>query len=279
MIFKYVDASAWIYYYYTVSLFSVTSSNIVNYTIYNYNQNLNSTVDFVDSELRPSLNLSRESESDVIEQFLEQVELYKKNKGNCTPGTHHNLGKGVKTQYGLYRFKNQALVAVNRANFLTRIWKKAEPGVLESEYLFYTQVRSIVESDPDIFAAGNCYDAREFKAEYFLYCPYAHRMDNGEINVKDLSLEYHYLGNSSEWFISARMISSNLSNFNFTVGTEQWRINDNTSGSYEYDSTITVTYEHGHWSLPYFDCGGGNIWMMTYTVPFFGYSNGTFKFK
>ncbi len=46
----------------------------------------------------------------------------------------------------------------------------------------------------------------------------------------------------------------------------------------EEDSIISL-YEDGHWSKPYFDCGGGDIWMMTYTVPFFGYKNGRYHFK
>ncbi|KAK6178328.1 hypothetical protein SNE40_013127 [Patella caerulea] len=217
------DVNMCILFWYCVfaAVFTRTTSNmVINYTIYNlYHdyRDMNASLEFNDVTLSPNIDRS-DTGSDVIEQFLEQVEQYKKNKGNCTPGTHHNLGKGVKTQYGLHRFKKQALIAVNRANFLTRIWKKAEPEVLKSEYLFYTQVRSLLESDQDIFAAGNCYDAYEFKPEYFLYCPYAHRMENGEINVKDLSQEYHYLGNSSEWFISARMISSDLNNFNYTLG-------------------------------------------------------------
>ena len=28
--------------------------------------------------------------------------------------------------------------------------------------------------------------------------------------------------------------------------------------------------EDGHWTKPYFDCGGGNIWMVTYSSPIFG---------
>ncbi|KAK2175880.1 hypothetical protein NP493_697g00000 [Ridgeia piscesae] len=31
--------------------------------------------------------------------------------------------------------------------------------------------------------------------------------------------------------------------------------------------------------MPYFDCKGGDIWMMTYTVPFFGYTNGSYYFR
>ena len=65
----------------------------------------------------------------------------------------------------------------------------------------------------------------------------------------------------------------------FFPGTAQYRYNQTLQGPYEVESAITSTYDHGHWSKPYFDCGGGFIWMMTYTVPFFGYKNGTFKFK
>ncbi|KAE8746256.1 hypothetical protein FOCC_FOCC006928, partial [Frankliniella occidentalis] len=42
---------------------------------------------------------------------------------------------------------------------------------------------------------------------------------------------------------------------------------------------MSVTYEDGKWSKPYYDCGGGNIWMLTYTVPFFGFANGSYFFK
>ncbi|XP_033626735.1 probable G-protein coupled receptor CG31760 [Asterias rubens] len=43
---------------------------------------------------------------------------------------------------------------------------------------------------------------------------------------------------------------------------------------------MLVTYADGHWSAPYFDCEGGNIWMITYTVPFLGsHPNGSYYFK
>lgn len=51
------------------------------------------------------------------------------------------------------------------------------------------------------------------------------------------------------------------------------------SSSRESDQILSVRYEDGRWSKPYYDCGGGNIWMLTYTVPFFGYENGTYFFK
>ena len=63
------------------------------------------------------------------------------------------------------------------------------------------------------------------------------------------------------------------------AGTVQWRYNQTMHSGKENDTVVTVDYEDGHWSLPYFDCGGGDIWMMTYTVPFFSYTNGTPGFK
>lgn len=52
------------------------------------------------------------------------------------------------------------------------------------------QVRSLVESDSDIYAAGNCYDIMQYK-NYRLFCPYAHQNQFGII-VKDLSISYKY---------------------------------------------------------------------------------------
>lgn len=255
------------------SLISYAVSVVSNYTV-----DIQSTVNVVNISRHSITNTEHLDHSDVVTKFLELVEQYEQNKYNCTAGTDFNLGDGVIKQYGKKRFIAQALVAVNRANFLTRIWKTADQAILNSEDFFFSAVKSMVEGDPEIFAAGSCYDYKEFK-DYRLFCPYSHRTDDGKINVKDLSVEYDYLGNDSEWYYSARVRASKLENFNYTLGYIQRRYNQTHHDERVIDRVITVTYEHGHWSKPYFDCGGGNIWMMTYTVPFFGYKNGTFKFK
>ena len=157
-------------------------------------------------DAKPEPAAIEHSEVDVVDDFLSIVEKYERSKDNCTPGTNYNLGDGVVAQYGVRRFKAQAMVAVNRANFLTRIWKSAHQELLDSEFFFYTSVREMVEGDLVLFAAGNCYDKSQYK-DYELFCPYAYRMaDNpNKIMVKDLSLEYKYLGNDSEFFYQARM--------------------------------------------------------------------------
>ncbi|GLG94595.1 Uncharacterized protein GBIM_01784 [Gryllus bimaculatus] len=79
----------------------------------------------------------------------------------------------------------------------------ADANVLQSEYLLHASVFSMVEFDDDIFAAGNCYDKYQYK-DYWLFCPYAYRLPEGPILVKDLAVEYKYLSNTSEWFFIAR---------------------------------------------------------------------------
>ena len=203
--------------YFLVTL-TFTACNVINYTVitpptidYSFVINLTSTAE-------PKKEATEHDNSgDIIAEFLENVDAYANQGEPCKPGTESNLGEGVIQQYGINRFKRQALLAVNRANFLTRIWKNASQEVLDSEYLFYTQVRNMVEGDPDIFAAGNCYDHREYKNRH-LFCPFAYRTENGSINVKDLSVEYDYLGNGSEFFYEAMKHSENISDFNFTVG-------------------------------------------------------------
>lgn len=40
-----------------------------------------------------------------------------------------------------------------------------------------------------------------------------------------------------------------------------------------------ATLGDGHWTNPYFDCGGGNVWMVTYSSPVFYLDNQTVRFR
>ena len=35
----------------------------------------------------------------------------------------------------------------------------------------------------------------------------------------------------------------------------------------------------GYWTVPYFDCGGGNVWMVTYVAPLLKELNGSAVFQ
>lgn len=95
---------------------------------------------------------------DIVTKFLRIVESQHLLGENCTAGTDFNLGEGVVDRYAQERFRLEAEVAVNRANWLTRLWKYADKSVLHSEYLLHVNLYSMIEMDEDIFAAGNCYD-------------------------------------------------------------------------------------------------------------------------
>ncbi|KAK4872193.1 hypothetical protein RN001_016317 [Aquatica leii] len=132
----------------------------------------------------------RSGHVDIVTRFLRIVESQHLLGENCTAGTDLNLGEGVVDRYAQERFRVEADVAVNRANMLTRIWKYADPAVVMSEYFLHASVFSMVEFDNDIFAAGNCYDQYQYK-DYWLFCPYAYRLPEGPILVKDLAVEYN----------------------------------------------------------------------------------------
>ncbi|KAL9918099.1 uncharacterized protein ACN427_000581 isoform 2-T3 [Glossina fuscipes fuscipes] len=218
---------------------------------------------------------------DVVTKFLQIVETQHSLGSNCEAGTSLNLGEGVVDRYAQDRFRIEAEVAVNRANMLTRIFKMTSPATQGDINLLHASVLSMVEFDDDIFAAGNCFDWNEHPAQPGLFCPFAYRLpppNLGAILAKDLAMEYHYLGNTSEWFFQARKNAEKVIARNEQY-LKAFHLYSNKSDERIEDDTLAVKYEDGRWSKPYYDCGGGNIWMLTYTVPFFGYENGTYHFK
>lgn len=70
-----------------------------------------------------------------------------------------------------------------------------------------------------------------------------------------------------------------FSNHIYFSGYNAYTYNDTAHGEWVPDDILSVKYEDGKWSKPYYDCGGGNIWMLTYTVPFFGFKNNSYFFK
>jgi hypothetical protein len=186
---------------------------------------------------------ARRGSADVVTRFLTIVESQHLLGENCTAGTDLNLGEGVVDRYAQERFRVEADVAVNRANMLTRLWKYADPEVMLSEYLLHASVLSMVEFDEDIFAAGNCYDQFQYK-DYVLFCPYAYRLPEGPILVKDLAVEYKYLSNTSEWFYIARKHAENvIRNYSqFSHGESRYTLTQNSVHDYvelQFVSSVT----------------------------------------
>lgn len=41
----------------------------------------------------------------------------------------------------------------------------------------------------------------------------------------------------------------------------------------EEETTFYATRKGGYWTRPYFDCGGGNVWMVSFSAQIFGKGN------
>ena len=137
----------------------------------------------------------------MISKILKDVEQQALQGANCTPGTSLNMGDIDLVGNNYKRFRGAAEVAVNRANWLTRMWKYASDVMQSSEYLLHSSLFSMIESNEMIFGAGNCYDGLQYK-NYSLFCPFAYKSPvvQGNILAKDLAVEYKYLKPSSTWF-------------------------------------------------------------------------------
>lgn len=137
----------------------------------------------------------------MISKILKDVEQQALQGANCTPGTGLNMGDIDLVGNNYKRFRGAAEVAVNRANWLTRMWKYASDVMKSSEYLLHSSLFSMIESNEMIFGAGNCYDGLQYK-NYSLFCPFAYKSPvvQGHVLAKDLAVEYKYLKPSSTWF-------------------------------------------------------------------------------
>jgi hypothetical protein len=101
--------------------------------------------------------------------------------------------------------KKFSIIIIGSLSFY-RIFKLTSPGVQSDVNLLHASVLSMVEFDDDIFAAGHCFDWDQYPTKRGLFCPFAHRLPAPEVATlaKNLANEYHYLGNTSEWFFLAR---------------------------------------------------------------------------
>ncbi|GFN94517.1 G-protein coupled receptor [Plakobranchus ocellatus] len=97
------------------------------------------------------------------------------------------------------------------------------------------------------------------------FCPYAfHQRDQRQVQAFDLSQGYDYQNNITEWYHEPR--AADYSNVTVLEDVIVNKSGSNLS-SQEAIRQPSATYEDGHWTFPYFDCGGGDIWMTTYSSP------------
>ncbi|XP_070575540.1 metabotropic glycine receptor-like [Ptychodera flava] len=213
-----------------------------------------------------TVNGTRRSPEDEVQAALEYVAEVERTRDNCT------FGKALPLTYDDSRWEHEALVAVKAANLLTDLlttetdhMKGREP---EDDYLLYSVVRSNVEEFPTIVGSAIAFDKYYYR-QYELFCPYAWRY-TGIVNTKDLSIGYNYHDPAADWFSVPYEWYKNVSS-DITKSTEQTdnATNPNDSDAGNKAGFPLVAIDHGYWTYPYFDCGGGDVWMITFSVPFF----------
>ncbi|KAJ8042105.1 hypothetical protein HOLleu_13093 [Holothuria leucospilota] len=197
---------------------------------------------------------------DPVAEALDYVEQIARQKNNCSFGPSLNLN------YDKVRWTAEAEVAVRAANLLSTLFRTGDhmKGIHEADTdLLYSIVLSNVENNVNVFGSAIAFIKYHYR-NYEIYCPYAFRAPEG-ITAKDLSIGYDYHTNGTDWFYIPLKTFQNQT-FDWSEFTSKNNVNNDV---FWYDSDSLLTLSDGYWTKPYFDCGGGDVWMVTFSMPFF----------
>lgn len=204
-------------------------------------------------------------------QFVETIQRQVANNSKCTA----NRSVILDMTFNTTRWKNEASLAVMVANLLTSLWRtKTADGfsMAENDAFLYNVVRSNVLFSPSVFGSVICFEKDQYR-NYGRFCPYAFRdkVYNGLVHVKDISVEHDYLTSPDTiWWREPRQLSIKDDKIKLSTDIYTIRLNESTADSVRNFSVPIVEYEaDGFWTRPYFDCFGGEIWMITFLAPFF----------
>ena len=194
---------------------------------------------------------------DSVTEALEYVQDIANQEGKCAVGPTLDL------DYNKERWTTEAAVAVRAANLLTllsRTGSHIHGKDDEDEDLLYSIVIGNVDNNPTVFGSGIAFDSFLFR-DYEVFLPYAFRKPEGLTEAKDVSTTFNYLITKAEWFYPTYLTYKN-----YSLGSNYTFLRyPNGSDT----SEARVALQDGYWTKPYFDCGGGEVWMVTFTVPFF----------
>ncbi|XP_076442710.1 putative G-protein coupled receptor CG31760 [Babylonia areolata] len=152
--------------------------------------------------------------------------------------------------------------ATRTANFLSALLALNNNTLRDvPDITFYNMVRNNVHGETLIFGAGVAFEEDVMKPGRTRYCPYASRNPDGSVTAFDIAESYDYVNSSAVWWVGPRaqdysevkVVTDNVT-VDPDIGVERMRL-------------PVSNYSHGFWTLPYYDCGGGNIWMVTYLAP------------
>ena len=199
--------------------------------------------------------------SDPVSEALDYVETIEQQRHNCSFGPTLNL------QYNKERWHAESQISVQAANLLSLLSSRIDHHLMghdktqpDDVNLLYSLVRSNVDNYVKIFGSAIAFDVNLY-SEYQIFCPYAFVTPDGVVTVKDLSTGYNYHTNVTDWFWVPYQRWG-------THHKEDAPLRGNLSERVPHDF-LHLTSEDGYWTQPYFDCGGGDVWMVTFSMPFF----------
>ncbi|CAC5374767.1 GPR158 [Mytilus coruscus] len=190
---------------------------------------------------------------------LEYVSRIEKNP--CTGGTEETLD----LTFNHTAWEKYTQPAILTSNFLSSVIIKNN-GSLDSltDEMFFSLVRNNVNSLKTVF--GSCIAIEPgIYSKYSSFAPYAYRQ-NEIVFSHNIALSYMYHGNKTEWYFNLKI--RNWENATRTAFKTKYRAGTISLPEQEI-VVLTAKLEDGHWTKPYFDCGGGDIWMVTFSSPIF----------
>lgn len=159
-----------------------------------------------------------------------------------------------------------ANVAIKMANLLTKIVISNFNRLDTTEKFLFDLVRTNVDNESPIFGSAIAVEEWVYP-KYKKFCPYSFKKER--VFAHDISLNYNYLSNATEWYHTLRF--KNWTSAKVTTNQVTYRYNATSHSEKQLISQPMSVMEDGHWTAPYYDCGGGDIWMVTYSSPIFGF--------
>eukprot|EP00090_Calanus_glacialis_P009944 TRINITY_DN1832_c0_g1_i1.p1 TRINITY_DN1832_c0_g1~~TRINITY_DN1832_c0_g1_i1.p1 ORF type:complete len:847 (+),score=167.28 TRINITY_DN1832_c0_g1_i1:123-2663(+) len=238
---------------------------------------------------------------DEVLNFIHSVD-----EKNCHKKTEEELNlKGDITFGAEEQFKNEALMAVRTANFISAFLQVVDPSEVFpgtrivdrplNEDQMIGEALAMVMGNSRVWSAGIYFDANQFTNRTY-FAPYAYKkqFNTRKFEVEDLARlnTSDTLYTNKKWF---KKIKSRWGNFYDNLekhwlkmffrsrsgGRDQSKFGDGV-----YDDIYLRRYEHfpeyyraanleqGIWTAPYFDCNGlVPRWKITYASPFFGWNS------
>lgn len=230
--------------------------------------------------------------------FLDQIR--KVNSESChtfmKSARHHltlrgDIAHGKETQ-----FENQARMGLRLANFISGFSQVVDPKERYAEFRvpdqplnkdqIHGEILSLIAGDSKIWSASVMFDRNQFpntSTPYFAPNVFksTEREQSYTFYIRDLAakspreVEPAYMQDKSFSFLKNRWTGNTDQLRTFTTKINI-RFNSSGLNTIKYDQYPQLyqaaTLDDGYWSAPYYDCGGLNTWLISYSVPFFGWN-------